>query len=69
MQVRLKKQVKNLPRKYLKTCVTSDRSTSEAEGIVIPTWLPAKAASDQSGDLILALEKYYRRTNDGRAAG
>ena len=35
----------------------------------IPGWLPGGAASDQAADLMLALEKYYRRTNDGRAPG
>ena len=47
--------------------LTADRSVSEIEGVRVPTWLPGNAASDQAADLMLALEKYYRRTNDGRA--
>jgi len=44
-----------------------DKRVNEEEGVLIPDWLPGETASDQSGDLILALEKYYRRTNDSRA--
>jgi hypothetical protein len=66
---KIEKASKKLADKIFKDLVTSDRSTSEEEGIVIPTWLPAKTASDQSGDLILALEKYYHRTNDSRTTG
>jgi len=47
--------------------LNDDRSVSDAAGLCIPTWLPGKAAADQSGDLILALVKYYRRTKDDRA--
>jgi hypothetical protein len=47
--------------------ITADRSVIEIEGVSVPTWLPGKTAADQAGDLILALEKYYRRTNDSRA--
>jgi hypothetical protein len=49
--------------------VTADRSFSEAGGVRLPDWLPGKTAADQAGVLILALEKYYHRTNDRRAAG
>jgi hypothetical protein len=66
---RIDKASKQLADKIFEDLVTSDRSVGDAEGVMIPTWLPAKAASDQSGDLIMALEKYYRRTNDSRAPG
>jgi len=33
-------------------------------GIPVPSWLPHKNAADQAGVLIIALEKYYRRTDD-----
>jgi len=34
------------------------------EGIIVPAWLPLQCASDQAGLLIVALEKYYRHTQD-----
>jgi len=34
------------------------------EGIKIPTWLPHKYAADQSAVLLLALNEYYKQTND-----
>jgi hypothetical protein len=49
--------------------LTTERSVSEVDGVRIPSWLPGKTAADQAGVLILALEKYYRRTNDSRATG
>jgi len=52
-----------------KDLATADRSISEVEGVRVPSWLPGKTASDQAGVLILALEKYYKRTNDDRAPG
>jgi hypothetical protein len=45
-----------------------DRKTNESEGVLLPDWLPGETAADQSGDLILALEKYYTRMKDPRAA-
>jgi hypothetical protein len=66
---KIEKASKKLAGKIFDDLVTSDRSVSDAEGIRVPSWLPAKAASDQAGDLILALEKYYRRTTDSRAPG
>jgi hypothetical protein len=66
---KIEKASKKLADRIFADLVTSDRSIIEVEGIAVPSWLPAKTASDQAGDLILALEKYYRRTNDPRATG
>jgi hypothetical protein len=66
---KIDKASKKLAEKIFGDLVTADRSVSEIEGVLVPTWLPGKAACDQSADLILALEKYYRRTNDNRAPG
>jgi hypothetical protein len=53
--------------KIFEDLLTADRSVGETQGVRLPAWLPGKAAADQAADLILALEKYYRRTNDDRA--
>jgi hypothetical protein len=66
---KIEKASRKLAEKIFEDLLTQDRMTSEAEGVQIPTWLPGKAASDQSGDIILALEKYYLRTKDSRAPG
>ena len=58
-----------LAERIFKDLATADRSISEVEGVRMPSWLPGKTASDQAGVLILALEKYYRRTNDSRVSG
>jgi hypothetical protein len=59
--------ISKLAEKIFADLLTTDRTIGEIEGIRLPTWLPGKAASDQAADLMLALEKYYRRTNDSRA--
>jgi hypothetical protein len=66
---RIKDASAKLADKIFKDQTVTERSVNEEAGVSIPDWLPGETASDQSADLILALEKYYRRTNDSRAAG
>lgn len=64
---KIEKACSKLAVRIFEDMLTSDRSVSETEGVRLPAWLPGKAASDQAADLMLALEKYYRRTKDFRA--
>lgn len=48
--------------------MTDERETTEMEGLNVPQWLPWESAADQAGVLMLALNMYYERTNDERAA-
>lgn len=63
---KIEKASQKLAGRIFEDLLTTDRSVTETEGITLPSWLPGKTASDQSGDIILALDKYYRRTNDSR---
>lgn len=65
---KIEKASNKLAEKIFEDLASADRAISEVEGVRLPSWLPGKTASDQAGVLILALEKYYQRTNDGRAS-
>jgi len=64
---KIEKASKKLAERIFEDLLTAERTTSEVEGVLVPSWLPGKTASDQAGVLILALEKYYQRTHDSLA--
>lgn len=64
---KIEKACNKLAEKIFEDFTIAEKNLHDADGILLPTWLPGNAAADQAGVMILALEKYYDRTRDDRA--
>jgi hypothetical protein len=53
----------------IKNIIPKDKNTIEYAGMILPTWLPQKFATDQAALLIIILNDYYKITNDEEILG
>jgi hypothetical protein len=65
---RIATAAERLAEKIFADLISSGMKTQEINGVTVPKWLPWESAADQAGVLTLALELYYKRTGEVRAA-